>query len=307
MTFEGGNIRIVVVDDYGPWRAIASSILKREPGIQLIAEAGDGFEAVHRAVTLSPDVILMDIAMPGLNGIDAARQIREIIPSCKILFFSELRSADIAETALRVEGSGYVVKFNAASELVPALKAVLAGERYISALVDDPGVVLAVTGVSNREYPAEANPFMVFGHSTAIQELLASVIDGTRADFGTIQLFDSSNCALKIVAQYGFQTEFLKHFDVVDHTCDCPCARAMKTRLRVIVTEVSSDPIVSTLTRRALLRANVLSLQATPIIGWRESLVGVVTTHYARPGGPSPEVLPTLDDLTARFVANISS
>ena len=304
---RGGGIRIVIVDDFGPWRAIAGSILKREPGIQLMAEAGDGFEAVRRAIALFPDLILMDIAMPGLNGIEAARRIRETIPTCKILFFSELRSSDIVETALQIGGSGYVVKSNAGKELVPALKAVLGGERYISALVSDPELVLATTGVSNREYPDEANPFMVFGRSAAIQQLLVSVIDGSKADFGTIQLYDSSNCALKIVAQFGFNRKFLKHFDFVDHTCDCPCARAMKIGLRVIVTEVSSDPLFSTRTRQALLRANVRSLQATPLIGWRESFVGVATTHYARPGGPPPEVLPTLDDLTARFVAKISS
>src|SRR5439155_862233 len=84
-----------------------------------------GLEAVRKAQQLHPDLILLDIGLPSLNGIEAARRIRELSPKSKILFISENRSWDIAEEALRIGAGGYVVKSDAAGELLPAVEAVL--------------------------------------------------------------------------------------------------------------------------------------------------------------------------------------
>ncbi|MGB0014856.1 MAG: response regulator transcription factor [Candidatus Sulfotelmatobacter sp.] len=130
---EGSITRILVVDDYKPWRHFVSTTLKSQPKLQVIGEAMDGLEAVQKAQQLQPDLILLDIALPTLNGIEAARRIRELSPKSRILFVSENRSWDIAEEALRTSGGGYVVKSNAASELLPAVEAVLKGERFVSA------------------------------------------------------------------------------------------------------------------------------------------------------------------------------
>jgi DNA-binding NarL/FixJ family response regulator len=121
------------VDDYEPWRRVVSTTLQKQPTLQVIGEAVDGLEAVQKAQQLQPDLILLDIGLPTLNGIEAARRIRELSPKSKILFLSENRSWDIAEEALRTGAGGYVVKSDAEGELLPAVNAVLGGKRFVSA------------------------------------------------------------------------------------------------------------------------------------------------------------------------------
>jgi CheY-like chemotaxis protein len=89
-------------------------------------------EAVQKAQELQPDLIVLDIGLPTLNGIEAARQIRTQAPQSRILFLSENPSWDIAKEALRSGGSGYVIKSNAAGELLPAVEAVLQGKPFLS-------------------------------------------------------------------------------------------------------------------------------------------------------------------------------
>jgi DNA-binding NarL/FixJ family response regulator len=121
-----------VVDDYEPWRRFLSTTLQKRSELQVISEASDGLAAVQQAKQLQPDLILLDIGLPSLNGIEAARKIREISPASKILFVSENRSRDIAEQALNTGASGYVVKSDAATELLPAVEAVLQGRQFVS-------------------------------------------------------------------------------------------------------------------------------------------------------------------------------
>jgi DNA-binding NarL/FixJ family response regulator len=107
--------------------------LQKQPELQVIGEVSDGLEAVQKAQELQPDLILLDIGLPSLNGLEVARRIGKVSPASRILFVSENRSADIAEEALSTGASGYVVKSDAGSELLPAVKAVLEGRRFISA------------------------------------------------------------------------------------------------------------------------------------------------------------------------------
>jgi len=130
---ETSTFRVLVVDDYEPWRAFVTATLKNQSKLRIIAEAKDGLEAVQIAQQLQPDLILLDIGLPKLNGIEAARRIREVSPKSKILFVSENRSRDIAEECLRIGAIGYVVKSGAGAELLPALKAALEGRRFLSA------------------------------------------------------------------------------------------------------------------------------------------------------------------------------
>jgi DNA-binding NarL/FixJ family response regulator len=122
-----------VVDDHEPWRRFVSTTLQKQPKLQVIGEALDGLEAVQKAEELQPDLIVLDIGLPSVNGIEAARRILELSPKSKILFLSENRSWDIAEEALRTGAGGYVVKSDAAGELLPAVNAVLGGKRFVSA------------------------------------------------------------------------------------------------------------------------------------------------------------------------------
>ena len=104
---ETVSVRVLVVDDNEPWRSFFSTTLLKRPDLRVISEAFDGLEAVQQAQQHQPDIILLDIGLPSLNGIEAARRIREVSPASKILFVSENRSADIAEEALSTRaGSG---------------------------------------------------------------------------------------------------------------------------------------------------------------------------------------------------------
>jgi DNA-binding NarL/FixJ family response regulator len=130
---EPAQVRVLVVDDFGPWRDFVSKTLGKEPDLEIIGRVADGSEAVEQAEQLQPDLILLDIGLPTLNGIEAARRIREVSPASKVLFVSENRSPDTAEEALSTGAGGYVVKSDAVSDLLPAIKAVLSGKRFISA------------------------------------------------------------------------------------------------------------------------------------------------------------------------------
>jgi DNA-binding NarL/FixJ family response regulator len=131
------SIRVLIVDDYEAWRRYFSTTLRKQQGLQVVGEVSDGLEAVQEAERLQPDLILLDIGLPTLNGIEAARRIREVSPASKILFVSDNRSADIAADALSTGAGGYMVKSDAVSELLPAVKAVLEGKRFVSTNLGD--------------------------------------------------------------------------------------------------------------------------------------------------------------------------
>lgn len=124
--------RILVVDDWEPWRRFVVSTLQEEPGLLTLGEASDGLAAVMKAEELKPDLILLDIGLPKLNGLEVARRIRRQSPTPKILFCSENSSADIVEEALATGARGYVLKSDAASDLMPAVTSVLGGARFVS-------------------------------------------------------------------------------------------------------------------------------------------------------------------------------
>ena len=124
---------VLLVDDYEPFRRFVVTALGAQSQLRILREVSDGAEAVQKAKELQPDLILLDIGLPRLNGIEAARRIREVAPTSKILFVSENRSTDVAEEALNTGAFGYVVKSDANSELLPAIKTVLQGKRFISA------------------------------------------------------------------------------------------------------------------------------------------------------------------------------
>jgi len=108
-------------------------MFRSRPELRIVGEASDGPTAVQKAQELQPDLILLDIRLPILNGIEAARRIRSLAPDSKILFVTENYSADIAREALRSGGSGYVIKSDAGSELLAAVDAVILGRQFVSA------------------------------------------------------------------------------------------------------------------------------------------------------------------------------
>jgi CheY-like chemotaxis protein len=124
-----------VVDDFVPWRNYLVAKLGENSALQVVGVASDGAEAVLKAAQLRPDLILMDISLPELSGIQAAAKIRGLSPESKILFVSQHIDFDIALAALDAGGLGYVVKPDAESELLTAVEAVMSGKRFVSVLL----------------------------------------------------------------------------------------------------------------------------------------------------------------------------
>jgi DNA-binding NarL/FixJ family response regulator len=123
--------RILVVDDFAEWRRFVRSTLQKHPELCIVADVSDGPEAVQKAQELQPDLIVLDISLPTMNGIEVAKQIGLRVPNAKILFFSETRSWDVVQEGLRL-GVGYVIKADARAELLPAVEAALQGRRFLS-------------------------------------------------------------------------------------------------------------------------------------------------------------------------------
>jgi DNA-binding NarL/FixJ family response regulator len=121
-----------VVDPFEPWRRFVVLILKENPQLQIIGVASDGLEAVQKAGELQPNLIVMEVSLPTLNGIDAARQIRTATPKCTILFLSRENDPEIARTALREGARGYVLKEDLVTDLAVAVETVIQGKRFVS-------------------------------------------------------------------------------------------------------------------------------------------------------------------------------
>ncbi len=126
------SVRILLVDDFEPFLSFAASTLSEQSGFQIVGKASDGHEAVKMARKLQPDLVVLDVGLPKLNGIEAARQIRSASPNSKILFLTGNECPEIARDALDAGACGYVVKQDAAGELLAAAKTVLSGDQYVS-------------------------------------------------------------------------------------------------------------------------------------------------------------------------------
>src|SRR5215469_13305757 len=131
-SLEGSTIRVLIVEDYAPWRRFICSMLEKRRGLRIVGEVLDGFLAVQKAQELQPDLILLDIGLPTINGIEAARRIRDQAPNSKILFVTENRCSEVVQEALRTGALGYVAKSDAATELLPAVEAVRQGKQFVS-------------------------------------------------------------------------------------------------------------------------------------------------------------------------------
>ena len=120
----------MVVDDCSAWRLYLRALMEIIPGFEIVADAGDGLEAVEKATQLRPDILLLDIGLPFLNGIRAAEAIRVSSPDTKIFFVTQEQDEDIRNAALATGAEGYVVKSNAASELMMTVEAALRRDVY---------------------------------------------------------------------------------------------------------------------------------------------------------------------------------
>jgi CheY-like chemotaxis protein len=125
-------IRVLLVDDHEPFRQFVRATLNARPGTEVVSEASDGLDAVQKAQELKPDLIVLDIGLPGLNGLEAARRIRKLSPGSIILFLSQESSADVIREALSIGALGFVIKVCAARDLMVAVESVLRIQQFVS-------------------------------------------------------------------------------------------------------------------------------------------------------------------------------
>lgn len=146
------------------------------------------------------------------------------------------------------------------------------------------------------------NPYLQFRGRPWLRDLLGATVVATGADFGDVQLFDSAYGVLRIVAQEGFENDFLEYFETVDCGAHCSCGAAMSRGSRIVVGDVATDPVFSGGSREMLLRSNVRSAQSTPLVDMSGRFVGMVSTHYRRVGGPQPGIWTQADQIAANFM-----
>jgi len=128
-------VRALVVDDSQAWRQTICSLLRREFDLTVVCESSDGIDAIRKTEELRPDLILLDISLPNLNGLEAARQIRKVSPGSKLIFLTSYIDLDLLREALSIGVMGYVAKSDAAFELVTAVRTVMGGEWFISSML----------------------------------------------------------------------------------------------------------------------------------------------------------------------------
>jgi len=122
----------MLVEDFLRFRSFVRSKLEKRSELLVIGEVSDGLEAVENAARLQPDLILLDMGLPSLNGMEVARRLRDLVPKSKIIFLSQETSAVVVREAIALGAWGYVFKSHAERDLLPAIDAALSGSRYVS-------------------------------------------------------------------------------------------------------------------------------------------------------------------------------
>jgi two-component system, NarL family, response regulator NreC len=154
------TITLMLVDDHDVVRTGLRSFLETQPGLQVIAEARNGIEALEQAKNLQPDVVLMDITMPDMDGMEATRQLKKSNPECQVMALTVHADKQYFMEMLAAGASGYITKQAAAEELVAAIRAIAAGNVYLQPalarwLLDDYQRLIKQTGLRSHNEPQE--------------------------------------------------------------------------------------------------------------------------------------------------------
>ena len=180
MTIETA-IRVLVVDDHAVVREGIRSVLERQPGFEVVGEAGDGATALKLAQSTTPDVVVLDVSMPGGSGLRTAAELRTQVPEARVLILSMYDNAEYVLEAVRAGASGYLLKDSAATDLRRAVTAVHGGESYYSSAVEAQ-LSAAKRGEIDRESQA-GKLGMLSGRE---REVLARIARGlTNKEIGT--------------------------------------------------------------------------------------------------------------------------
>ena len=130
-------MRILIVDDYEPWRRYVRSILADDADLGIVGESADGLDAIKQSEELQPGLVLLDINLPGINGLEVARRVYGVAPETKVLFVSSSQSVEVMREALK-NGAGFVMKSDAQRDLLPIVQAICKNQPFVRfRLLDD--------------------------------------------------------------------------------------------------------------------------------------------------------------------------
>jgi two-component system invasion response regulator UvrY len=203
------NIRIMLVDDHAIVRSGFRRLLEQQPGCHVVAEAADADRAYALFMEHEPDVVVLDLSMPGVSGLDAIRRIIARKPSAKILVFSMHEDASLAERAIQLGARGYVTKSSAPETLASAVADVVQGKLALSPDIAQALAILKVTADDNPVNVLSAREFEIFrllagGHSVASIATLMSLSGKTVANYHSLikqKLGISTDVELVLLAQ----------------------------------------------------------------------------------------------------------
>ena len=136
---SGHAVRVLLVDDFLPWREYVRTLIAERKDLSIEAEASDGLEAIEKIKEAHPELVLLDMGLPKLNGIEVLKQALVISPSIRIIVLTQENSADFVQEAVRLGAMGYVNKADARTELLRAIDSVLQGRRFATGIVYDKG------------------------------------------------------------------------------------------------------------------------------------------------------------------------
>lgn len=123
-------MRILIVDDYEPWRRYVRSILVADADLVILGESADGLDAIKQSEELQPGLVLLDIQLPSMNGLEVARHIGAVSPETQVLFLSSTQSVEVMREALKF-GAGFVMKSDAGNDLLPIVQAICRNEPFV--------------------------------------------------------------------------------------------------------------------------------------------------------------------------------
>ncbi len=186
------SIKILLVDDHEVVRHGLRAVVRREPDMIVVGEAGDGASALRQAAELLPDAVVLDVHMAGMDGIEASRQILARLPKTKILILSAFPDPELVDRALRAGVSGYVLKANASGEILWAIRAMMAGKTYLCPEVATTLVAAYTAKIAAK--PAPAKPVL----SEREQEVLKLTAEGLR----TKEIAQRMNIGVRTVETY---------------------------------------------------------------------------------------------------------
>jgi two-component system invasion response regulator UvrY len=203
------NIRIMLVDDHAIVRSGFRRLLEQQPGCHVVAEAADADRAYALFVEHEPDVVVLDLSMPGVSGLDTIRRILARKPSAKILVFSMHEDASLAERAIQLGARGYVTKSSAPETLASAVADIVQGKLALSPDIAQSLAILKVTAGENPVNALSAREFEIFrllagGHSVASIATLMSLSGKTVANYHSLikqKLGISTDVELVLLAQ----------------------------------------------------------------------------------------------------------